>query len=97
MLATTKKPRPRNTQANRYSVTCARYPLEGKVTRSITSASWNNKSPCTNNVEQCNVLCAIDSLEGMAGWLSTIADLTKQMKSNFALPTPWGGHVAVKR
>ena len=42
-LSTNKKPR--NIQATRYSVTNVRDPLEGKATRSVTSASWNDRSP----------------------------------------------------
>ena len=39
-------------------------------------------------MEQRNVQCAVDGLEVVEGWLSTIADLTKLGNSNFALPPP---------
>ena len=47
-------------------------------------------------MEQRNVQCAVDGLEVVEGWLSTITDLTKLGNSNFA-PPPLGGRVAVKR
>ena len=48
-------------------------------------------------MEQCNVQHAIDGLKAVEGFLSTTADLTKQMKPSFALPPLLGGHMAVKR
>ena len=38
------------------------------------------------HVEQCTAQHAIDGLGVVEGWLSTVVDLTKQMKLSFALP-----------
>ena len=48
-------------------------------------------------MEQCTVQHANDGLKAVEGFLSTTADLTKQMKPSFTLYPYLGGRVAVKQ
>ena len=67
-------------------------PLEERVTRSDTNASQNDRNLSVSSVVQHSVT---GGLGVVAGYLSTTADLTKQVIPSFALP-PYGGRMAVK-
>ena len=76
-------------------MTSAVDPLEERVTRSDTNASQNDRHLSVSSVVQHSAHSVTGGLRVVAGYLSTTADLTKQVIPTFALP-PYGSHVAVK-
>ena len=86
------------TLQTRLSVTSAVDPLEERVTRSDTNASQNDRNllVSSSSVVQHSAHSVTGGLGVVAGYLSTTADLTKEVIPSFALPPYWR-HVAVKR
>ena len=80
----------------RLSATSAVDPLEERVTRSDTNVSQNDRNLSVSSVVQHSAHSVTGGLGVVVGYLSTTADLTKQVIPSFALP-PYGGRVAIKR